>query len=111
MRSLALLTSSALVEEVGRRAGVALDNARLYREVAQARDQLDIILQGVADGIIVYDTHSQIIYANEAAAQMTGYTSIQDMLQTPPLQRKKPIQDLALVCISPVRSSSDIMVG
>lgn len=74
----------ALVEEVGRRAGVALDNARLYREVAQARDQLDIILQGVTDGIIVYDTHSQIIYANEAAAQMTGYTSIQDMLQTPP---------------------------
>ncbi|MFL5694082.1 MAG: PAS domain S-box protein [Ktedonobacteraceae bacterium] len=75
----------ALVEEIGRRAGVALDNARLYREVAQARDQLDIILQGVADGIIVYDSHSQIIYVNEAAAQMTGYTSVQDMLQTPPL--------------------------
>lgn len=43
----------------------SLDNARLYREVAQARDQLDIILQRVADGIIVYDSHSKIIYTNE----------------------------------------------
>src|SRR5207248_417613 len=32
----------ALAEEVGRRAGVALDNAQLYREVRQSRDQLDI---------------------------------------------------------------------
>ena len=75
----------ALAEEVGRRAGVALDNARLYREAQQSRDQLDIILQGVADGIIVYGSDSRIIYANEAAAQMTGYTSIQDMRATRPL--------------------------
>ncbi len=75
----------ALAEEVGRRAGVALDNARLYREAQQSSDQLDIILQGVADGIIVYGPDSRIIYANEAAAQMTGYTSIQDMRATRPL--------------------------
>ncbi|HEY4389414.1 MAG TPA: ATP-binding protein, partial [Ktedonobacteraceae bacterium] len=70
----------ALAEEVGRRAGVALDNARLYREAQQSRDQLDIILQGVADGIIVYAKDSQIIYANEAAAQMSGSDSVQEML-------------------------------
>lgn len=72
----------ALAEEVGRRAGVALDNARLYREAAQARDQLDIILQGVADGIIVYNSDSQIVYANEAAAHMTGNASVRNMLET-----------------------------
>jgi signal transduction histidine kinase len=70
----------ALAEEVGRRAGVALDNARLYREAQQSRDQLDIILQGVADGILVYAHDSQIMYANEMAAQMTGYASVQEML-------------------------------
>lgn len=75
----------ALAEEVGRRAGVALDNARLYREAQRSRDQIAIILQGVADGIIVYAPNSQILYANEAAAQMTGYTSVQEMLATPPL--------------------------
>jgi PAS domain S-box-containing protein len=70
----------ALAEEVGRRAGVALDNARLYREVQQSRDQLDIILQGVADGILVYAPDSRILYANEAAARTSGYGSVQQML-------------------------------
>jgi PAS domain S-box-containing protein len=76
----------ALAEEVGRRAGVALDNARLYNEVQQARNQLEIILQGVADGIIVYDKDSKIIYANEAAAHMTGYGSVRDLQQARPLE-------------------------
>jgi PAS domain S-box-containing protein len=75
----------ALAEEVGRQAGVALDHARLYREAQQSREQLEIILQGVADGIIVYAPDSRVIYANEAAARMTGYASIQEMLATPPL--------------------------
>ncbi len=76
----------ALAEEVGRRAGIALDNARLYNEVQQARDQLEIILQGVADGIIVYDKDSRIIYANEAAARMTGYPSVENLQQARPLE-------------------------
>ncbi|MBV9124047.1 MAG: PAS domain S-box protein, partial [Planctomycetes bacterium] len=55
----------------------------LYKEVQQSRDQLDIILQGVADGIVVYNKEGHIIYANEAAAQMTDSPSIQSMLETP----------------------------
>jgi PAS domain S-box-containing protein len=72
----------ALAEEIGRRAGMALDNARLYREVQQSRNQLDIILQGVADGIIAYASDDCILYANEVAARMTGYASVQEMLAT-----------------------------
>jgi PAS domain S-box-containing protein len=71
-----------LAEEIGRRAGVALDNARLYREMTQARDQLEIILQGAADGIVVYEKNGWISYANDAAAQLTGYTSASFMLGT-----------------------------
>lgn len=56
----------------------------LYQEVQQSRDQLEIILQGVADGIVVYDKEGHIIYANETAAQMTASTSVQAMLETPP---------------------------
>lgn len=73
-----------MAEELASRASLAIQNARLYREVQQSRDQLDIILRGVADGIIVYDAHSQIIYANEAAARMTGFASVQAMMETPP---------------------------
>jgi PAS domain S-box-containing protein len=71
-----------LAEEIGRRAGVALDNARLYREMTQARDQLEIILQGAADGIIVYEKNGWISYANDAAAQLTGYPSASSLLGT-----------------------------
>jgi PAS domain S-box-containing protein len=73
----------ALAEEVGRRAGVALDNARLYREVKEARDQLDIILQGVADSIIVQDSEGRLIFANEAAARSSGFASPEEMMKTP----------------------------
>jgi signal transduction histidine kinase len=75
----------ALAEEIGRRAGIALDNAQLYREAQQSRDQLEIILQGVADGIFVYAPDSRLLYANETAARMTGYASVQEMLATAPL--------------------------
>ncbi len=70
----------ALAEEVGRKAGVALDHARLYHQVQEARNQLDIILQGVADGILAYDSDTHILYANEMAARMNGYPSVQEML-------------------------------
>ena len=72
----------ALAEEIGRRAGVALDNALLYRGMTQARDQLEIILQGAADGIVVYSKNGQITYANEAAAHLTGYPSAASLLGT-----------------------------
>jgi PAS domain S-box-containing protein len=73
----------SLAEEVGLRTGMAIEHARLYQEVQQARDQLTIILQGVADGIIVFDQHGQIIYANEAAARVLGMPSVQALLDTP----------------------------
>ena len=57
-------------------------------QARHARDQLGIILQGVTDGIIVYDKDNHIIYANEAAAQITGYASIQD------LQQERPPEDI-----------------
>jgi PAS domain S-box-containing protein len=60
----------ALAQEVGRRVGLALEHARLYRDVQQGREQLAIILQGVADGIIVSTLEQDFLYANEVAAQM-----------------------------------------
>jgi PAS domain S-box-containing protein len=71
-----------MAEELASRASLAIQNAQLYQEVQQSRDQLDIILRGVADGIIVYDIHSHIIYANEAAAQLTGSASVETVIET-----------------------------
>ena len=86
-----------LAEEVARRAALAVDNARLYeeaqreiaeREWAQAelrrsRDELRVILEGVADGVTAQDPSGRIIYANEAAASMIGYPSGQALVEAP----------------------------
>ncbi|TMD60064.1 MAG: PAS domain S-box protein [Chloroflexi bacterium] len=73
-----------LAEEVGRRVGIALDNAILYRQVQQSRDQLDVILRGIADGITVQDVNGSVIYANDVAAHMSGFPSAEAMLNMPP---------------------------
>ena len=86
-----------LAEELARRAALAVDNARLYeeaqREISErrwaqeelqgSRDQLGAILRGVADGITAQDASGRIIYANETAAQLTGFDSARDLVAAP----------------------------
>jgi len=75
-----------MAEELASRASLAIENARLYQTVQQSRDQLEIILQGVADGIVVYAPGNRMLYANEAAALIGGYHSAQQMLaESPPV--------------------------
>ena len=50
-------------------------------KLQETKDQLEAILQGVADGINVLDATGQLIYANEAAARAAGYPTAQAMLQ------------------------------
>jgi signal transduction histidine kinase len=69
-----------MAQELASRASLAIQNARLYQAVQQSRDQLDIILQGVADGILVYAPDNRILYANEAAVRTSSYGSVQQML-------------------------------
>lgn len=53
-------------------------------ELRVSRDELDIVLRGVADGILAQDTMGRPVYANEVAAQILGYSSTQALLETPP---------------------------
>jgi PAS domain S-box-containing protein len=50
-------------------------------KLQETKDQLETILQGVADGINVLDATGRLIYVNEAAAHAAGYPSAQAMLQ------------------------------
>jgi PAS domain S-box-containing protein len=70
----------ALAEEISLRAGIALDNAIIYRQAQQARDELHAILQNVADGITVQDTKGSLIYVNDVAAQFCGFSSAEAMV-------------------------------
>jgi PAS domain S-box-containing protein len=56
---------------------------RAEEEARRARDQLEVILHGVTDGITVLDPSGRFIYANESGARLCGFSSVEEMLSTP----------------------------
>lgn len=83
-------TGTNLLEEPGVEAIAAnfrdiSDHKRLQEELQYAKEQLEIILHNIADGIVVQDTDGKIIYANQAAATFTDYPSVEELLDAPPL--------------------------
>ena len=66
----------ALAEELARRAATAVDNARLYREVAE-RAQAAQALAFVGDGIVLVDPDGVVRLWNAAAETITGLAAEQ----------------------------------
>ena len=58
----------------------------LEEDLRHSKDQLEVILKNVADGILVQDTIGKIIYANQTAANTSGFTSVEQMLAAPLLR-------------------------
>jgi PAS domain S-box-containing protein len=65
-------------KHLGRRAAVAVDNARLYRE-AERRARAALVVQHVADGVLLVNKEGVIRLWNPAAEHITG-VSAQDAL-------------------------------
>jgi signal transduction histidine kinase len=57
--------------ELARRAAVAVDNARLYREAERGADAARALAY-VADGVALLDTNGRVLHWNPAAASITG---------------------------------------
>jgi PAS domain S-box-containing protein len=58
-------------KHLGRRAAVAVDNARLYRQV-ERRARAALVVQHVADGVLLVNTEGEIRLWNPAAERLTG---------------------------------------
>lgn len=48
-------------------------------DLRRSRDELKIIFDNVADGIIVQDSHYKCVYANEVGAKLCGYSSADEL--------------------------------
>ena len=91
-------TDLGLAEELARRAALAVDNARLYeeaqREIAErewsqselraSRDELEVILGGITDGVTAQDPTGRLFYANETAARTVGFPSARALVDASP---------------------------
>ncbi|MDQ3930927.1 MAG: diguanylate cyclase [Chloroflexota bacterium] len=59
------------------------ERRRVTEDLRRSRDQLDVILHGVADGILVQDTAANVIFANSAGVQDLGIVSLGALRETP----------------------------
>ncbi len=75
----------AMAEEMGRRAGLAVDNARLYHEAQQQRERLNVTLSSIGDAVIATDANGTITFVNPVTAQLTGWSPAESIGQ--PLDR------------------------
>ncbi len=74
----------AVTAALGSQIGQFIGRTQVEEDLRRSRDQLAIILRGVADGITMTSPAGEILYANEAAAQMMGYPTPEAVLAAPP---------------------------
>ncbi len=72
---LASTVAASVAGEIGRR--------EVEAELRASRDQLAAIFTAVADGVTVLDGLGRFALANEAAARLCGFDSVEEMLATP----------------------------
>jgi len=63
----------AFAEELGRRAAIAIDNARLYRDAQAAEARFRGLFEHVPDMILLADADGRYLDVNPAAALLLGY--------------------------------------
>jgi GAF domain-containing protein len=74
----------ALVSELARRAALAIDNARLFSELHGVEQRLQAVLANLAEAITMEDEHGQIVFANQAAAELWMVGAPEVLTEAPP---------------------------
>jgi PAS domain S-box-containing protein len=73
-----------LVCELARRAALAIDNARLFSRLRGVEQRLEAILVNLAEAITVMDEHGQMVFANQAAADLLGADTPEELMSAEP---------------------------
>jgi len=70
------------LEVIARRLARSLDNARLYRRLAEQKDTLQRVLDAAGDGIIGLDAGHRVVLLSRAAARLLGHSPV-DVIGAP----------------------------
>ena len=71
----------ALSEALGRQVGEFVEALRTEQEREEAREQLEAILRGVADGVTAQAPDGRLLFANEAAAAAMGFDEPAELME------------------------------
>jgi len=72
------------VIEVGGRAALAIDNARLFAELRTVEAQQEAILAGIPQSVTAQDRAGRLVFANQAAADQLGLQTPRELLRWTP---------------------------
>jgi PAS domain S-box-containing protein len=70
-----------LTQALAWRAALAIDNTRLFSELRAIEERLEAVLVNVAEAITVSDAEGRTIFANQAAADLLGMASPQQLVE------------------------------
>jgi PAS domain S-box-containing protein len=70
----------AAAQELADRCAVHIDNARLVGELRETEAEGRAILEGVADAVTAQDPQGRLAYVNDAAVQLLGFGSREELL-------------------------------
>jgi PAS domain S-box-containing protein len=73
-------TDLRTAQELADRCALALDNARLYAASRHSRDELEAILEGVADAVTAQTPDGNLVYVNDAAVRLLGFASADELI-------------------------------
>jgi PAS domain S-box-containing protein len=73
----------AAARDLARRAALAIDNARLFNDLRRAEGQLEAILKNLSEAVTVQDASGELVYANQAAADIMGSATAEELIATP----------------------------
>jgi PAS domain S-box-containing protein len=73
-----------LVSELARRAALAIDNAQLFRNVQSVEQRLEAVLSNLAEAITVVNGDGQTVFANQAALDLLGLHSAEELARAKP---------------------------
>jgi signal transduction histidine kinase/PAS domain-containing protein/ActR/RegA family two-component response regulator len=72
------------VSGIADRVALGIERLRMEEAVRTSRDHLEAILRGIADGVTAQDETGAIIFANPAAARLSGFASVPEFLEAGP---------------------------
>ncbi|MEX0673889.1 MAG: GAF domain-containing protein, partial [Gaiellaceae bacterium] len=72
-----------LAQTIASTVATAAERARAEQTLRESSRRLDVVFRRVADGLTVQDPTGKLVFANDAAARMAGYSSAEELLSTP----------------------------
>ncbi|MCB0171599.1 MAG: GAF domain-containing protein [Anaerolineae bacterium] len=70
-------TQERLLTIAAAQAGITIENARLFTQISEERQQMQAIIQHMADGLLLIDSHGTIITCNPPLAMVLGVSPLQ----------------------------------